>query len=471
MEEILNQLVEQNFDAMVASLREVIAIRSVQGEPEDGAPYGRKSRRALQYAMDLAKRLGFETVVNVDDRACYVEYGTGSRVVGVFAHLDVVPEGNGWTYPPFAAEIHDNVMYGRGTVDNKGPFIASLYGLYAIKESGLPLGDWRIRVVGGSNEEKGMDDIMHYVKVCGAPDLGFTPDGRFPMSFTERGINYYFLSCPFEETAAGPVRLVSLDGGGTLNMVPDLAEAVLECRDHAALETVLGALAAYRAKTGDDLAAESGTAKAPAERLRLVSTGIGAHTCTPFNGRNAVIQILMFLDTLGLRGSAGAFIRFFAEKIGLCTDGSPMGLERSDECGTLTFAVPVMHLREDGVDWVVNIRFPYTYKDEVTADLAAQLEPYGIRVDSITASPNFRYPMDSPLITKLRRTYEELTGLDSTPSHEGGTYAKYVPNTVPFGSIFPDGPDLCHRPDERIDLDEYLLDAKIYCNAMYELTK
>ena len=153
MVESLNKRIEENADKMIQSLCEVVQIPSVYGKPQPGAPFGKESRRALQYAMDLGKKLGFETVVNVDDQVCYIEYGTGTKTVGVFAHLDVVPEGKGWTYPPFGGEIHNHRVYGRGTVDNKGPYIASLYALYAIKELGLPLGDWKIRIVGGTNEE------------------------------------------------------------------------------------------------------------------------------------------------------------------------------------------------------------------------------------------------------------------------------------------------------------------------------
>ena len=35
------------------------------------------------------------------------------ETVGVLVHLDVVPEGEGWTYPPYGGEIHDGKIYGR----------------------------------------------------------------------------------------------------------------------------------------------------------------------------------------------------------------------------------------------------------------------------------------------------------------------------------------------------------------------
>ena len=466
MVEALNKRIEENADKMIQSLSEIVQIPSVYGEPQEGAPYGKESRRALQYAMDLGKKLGFETVVNVDDKVCYIEYGTGSKLVGIFAHLDVVPEGKGWTYPPFGGEIHNHRVYGRGTVVNKGPFIASLYALYSIKELGLPLGDWRIRIVGGTNEEKGMDDMKYYVSKCGAPDAGFTPDGLFPMSFTERVINYYFMSYALTEAPTGSLKVVSLKGGNILNMVPDEADAVLEAVDEAGAKKVAEATAKYCAENGKEL-----TAEVDGKQIKIHSKGLCAHSCTPFNGKNAIVAILMFLAEQNLGGSMGRFLDFFKEKIGYTTDGSLMGMARADECGKLTFSLSKMEIDESMLKWVVNIRLPFTYKDEVTADWKAQVESVGIKIVDMDLHKSYRFPLDHPLITTLRTVYEELTGKDSTPSFEGGTYAQAVPNIVPFGSIFPGTPDLCHRPDECIEIDEYILDAKLFGNAMYALTQ
>lgn len=80
----------------------------------------------------------------------YAEYGTGEELIAVLGHLDVVPEGDGWTYPPYGGEIHDGKIYGRGTIDNKGPVIGALYALKVIKDLAIPL-KRRVRIIFGLN--------------------------------------------------------------------------------------------------------------------------------------------------------------------------------------------------------------------------------------------------------------------------------------------------------------------------------
>ena len=57
----------------------------------------------------------------------------------MLGHLDVVPVGDGWTKPPFDCVIEDGKIYGRGTNDDKGPVLAALFAMRAIREAGIPL--------------------------------------------------------------------------------------------------------------------------------------------------------------------------------------------------------------------------------------------------------------------------------------------------------------------------------------------
>lgn len=54
------------------------------------------------------------------------------------AHYDVVPaDSEGWPYPPFSGEIHDEKIYGRGSFDDKGSLIAILEAVTSLLEEGF----------------------------------------------------------------------------------------------------------------------------------------------------------------------------------------------------------------------------------------------------------------------------------------------------------------------------------------------
>lgn len=180
--EKLNEKMMELKDEIFASIKESVAIESVKGAPEEDAPYGRGPKEALDHALALGEKLGFKTG-NLDNKVGWIEYGEGEEMAAVLGHLDVVPLGEGWKYPPLACEIHDGQMYGRGVLDDKGPVIGAIYALKAIRDLGLPI-DRRIRVIFGTDEENGSSCVKHYNEAGGEqPAIGFTPDGQFPVIF------------------------------------------------------------------------------------------------------------------------------------------------------------------------------------------------------------------------------------------------------------------------------------------------
>lgn len=56
----------------------------------------------------------------------WATHGTGEPCLAFAGHTDVVPVGdeNAWAYPPFSAEIVDDILYGRGAADMKGSLAA-----------------------------------------------------------------------------------------------------------------------------------------------------------------------------------------------------------------------------------------------------------------------------------------------------------------------------------------------------------
>jgi succinyl-diaminopimelate desuccinylase len=92
-----------------------------------------KDEGALSVVEDLLKDAGFAThrlvykdIDTPDIDNLFARIGTGTPHLCFAGHTDVVPVGDeaGWTYPPFAAEIHKGKLYGRGATDMKGSVAA-----------------------------------------------------------------------------------------------------------------------------------------------------------------------------------------------------------------------------------------------------------------------------------------------------------------------------------------------------------
>ena len=216
----LSECVKRQEPALLSCLRENLRIPSVQGEPEEGAPYGREVRRSLDHVLAAAEALGFDTV-NMDGHVGWCEYGSGAEMVAVLGHLDVVPAGDDWSFDPWGGESRDGRIFGRGSMDDKGPAVAALFALAALRDSGLPIRR-RIRVLWGCNEESGSADMKYYLAHNGEiPVMGFTPDGEYPVINGEKGI----INATFEREMdqVGDLRLISLHGGTAPNVVPSSA--------------------------------------------------------------------------------------------------------------------------------------------------------------------------------------------------------------------------------------------------------
>ena len=464
MEPRLNDYIAASREDMIRTLQEVIAIPSVRGKAAPGAPYGPGPAKMLEKCLNLAREMGFPTVVNVDDHCGYCEWGEGEEIVGIFPHFDVVPEGGGWTYPPYAAEIHDGWIYGRGAVDDKGPGIASLYGMKAIKDLGLPV-KRRVRLIFGINEETGMEDIQYYVNKYGAPQLGFSPDAQFPVSFAEKAGATIRVGRKLSGERPEGLYLARLYGGDAPSNIADSCQAVLEAADEAQAEWILWKLAMFAEKTMWAL-----EGRRDGLTVTIDSRGKTGHPYTPRLGQNAISQLIMFLDRLGIAGEGGAIVHLFREKIGMEYYGESLGIDREDVSGFLTFSNTHIELDEGSFSAIFKIFRPYYYElDDLVEDIDRALVPGGVRVIEATGFPGVMRDRNSPLIQTLSKVYTQMTGKDGTPRAVGGTYSKYVPTICGFGAIFPGTKDMCHVVDEAIQLDEFVFLGQIFANAIYAL--
>ena len=186
-EEWINRLKEVQ-PMLFDGLRRMVAIPSIRGKEEPDAPFGRGPKQALEEVLKIATELGFHTK-NIDDKIGYAEYGekrADGAYYGVFGHVDVMPLGEGWNSPPLSLTLREGKLFGRGTLDNKGPILSNLYALYVLKENGVTF-DRPVRIVFGTNEETGFGCVKHYLTKEIPPTFGWTPDCKWPVVYGERG--------------------------------------------------------------------------------------------------------------------------------------------------------------------------------------------------------------------------------------------------------------------------------------------
>ena len=186
-EEWINRLKEVQ-PMLFDGLRRMVAIPSIRGKEEPDAPFGRGPKQALEEVLKIATELGFHTK-NIDDKIGYAQYGedrSDGAYYGVFGHVDVMPLGEGWNSPPLSLTLREGKLFGRGTLDNKGPILSNLYALYVLKENGVTF-DRPVRIVFGTNEETGFGCVKHYLTKEIPPTFGWTPDCKWPVVYGERG--------------------------------------------------------------------------------------------------------------------------------------------------------------------------------------------------------------------------------------------------------------------------------------------
>ena len=453
----LNQRVRSMQEDMLACLQENLRIPSVQGPAEEGAPYGIHVRRSLDHVLAAAGKLGFATC-NLDGHIGWCEYGKGEEMVAVLGHLDVVPAGEGWSFDPWGGEIKDDKIFGRGTMDDKGPSIAALYALAALRDSGLPIRR-RIRLIFGCNEETGAQDLKYYLSHGGEiPVMGFTPDAEYPIINGEKGI--INACCTREFTQTGDLKLLSIQGGTAANVVPAYAKAELVCPADLA-ETI--------AKTTLDKVTFTRTESG----LLVEAEGMNAHGSIPWTGENAIGRLILALADLPFEGELKELFRFLADKLGMDTIGKTVGIHLHDDIsGDLSLNWGVLTADDHSMSLTINYRYPVTsaYADCAPA-FEALFESKGFTVQQVHKEKLY-IPADSELVKKLLKVYKDHTGIEGQPkSIGGGTYAKSLPNILAFGPIFPGDVAREHQPDEFFEIPKLMKNAEIIAAAMYELAK
>ncbi len=460
-ENYIDELKEQ----IVSSTCELIKIPSVNAESDNPSmPFGKDCSRALEYVLDLANNLGFKTK-NIDGYCGYVEFGEGEELMGIIGHLDVVPEGENWTYPPFSATIANGNIYGRGSIDDKGPVIASLYAMKAVMDNCKI--KKRVRLILGLNEERDWKCIEYYKNHEEIPNFGFSPDADFPCIYAEKSLLNVHLKSNYETNDR--IKIVSIDySNNAMNVVPKFCSIKLNIDNDINIDECINNLRKITENHNFNITVRKETDNC----IILNSFGISAHSAHPDLGVNAISNIIISLDELlEMYNINIELLSMFRRYIHTQYNGDDLNINYPDESGKLTLNVARFFLENNTLGISMNLRIPvHTSIDTIKNNFNNVFEKTSIIVDFDGEKNSLYIPKDNDLVTTLCSIFNEVTGKNEEPITIGGaTYARAFPNCVSFGANMPGDEDMCHKVDEFISIDNLILATKIYSTAIYNL--
>lgn len=450
---------------IIKSTCELIQIRSVHEESIDiSKPFGNGASKALDYILKLGEQLGFKTK-NIDGYCGYLEFGEGKEIVGIIGHLDVVPEGEGWKYEPFAGIIEDGTIYGRGAIDDKGPVIASLYAMKAVMEQTTV--NKRVRLILGLNEERDWKCIEYYKKHEELPTMGFSPDADFPCIYAEKGLLTVYLKQNYKSN--GDIVITNIDcNQNAINIVPKYCKIDLKINSEQINKKQLLEYAKQQIeKNKFDIEIEEN------ENISIISHGISSHAAHPDLGKNAISMALIIVnDILQKCEIKIELLDKFTQLIGMQYNGENLGLNKEDESGRLTLNVGNCRILENTIEIGMNLRIPITIKineiEDIFEKLGEKSEKLKVMFDG-RKEPLY-IPKDNELVKILCDTFNEVTGSNAEPIAIGGaTYARVFANCISFGANMPGDKDMCHQVDEFIKIDNLITSCQIYAEAIYKL--
>ena len=420
-----SERIRKEFESDLSSL---LSIPSVAGKAEGEYPYGRECARVIDKAIEIANRLGFRTE-NHEYHCASAIMGDSPAEIGIVAHLDVVPAGNGWDYEPYALTVdrEKGVYIGRGTLDDKGPLLIAMYAMRYFAENNIEL-PFSIRLIMGADEEVGSSDMRYFKTVRKPPVFSFTPDADFPVCIGEKGIMH--LAVDLGEVSPD---ITEISAGTVVNAVP-----------------------------GDAYAVIGGG--------RVEVTGRTAHASAPHNGINAVALLADTLLRSGVVDEKDKAKFEFLKEAGEDIRGKVLGTEYSDECfGPLTSVASVLRLKDGRLIQQFDLRFPMSRNyDRVYADVEKAVSARGFTIISHGGSNGYYSSAESKEVKALTAACEEVFKRECKPfTIGGGTYARELPGTVAFGpdlkeyhGILGEGTGGCHDRNEYLAIE---LAQKSFC--------
>ncbi|MDE7213286.1 MAG: dipeptidase PepV, partial [Anaeroplasmataceae bacterium] len=418
--------------------------------PKSDAPFGDENKHALKFILEYASKDGFD-ILNDKNYAGHIEFGKGKEILGILAHLDVVPvDGQTWKTNPFVLNIADDKLFGRGAMDDKGPLIASYLAMKLLKDQGFTPKK-KVRLIMGCDEESGSRCLNHYFKKNPVPDLGFSPDADFPLIYGEKAHMTY----NFEGKLDNSEIITEFTCGTRYNVVPALASMKLSKNLKKEYLEFL----------------ERNHYEGKVEKDTYYAYGKGSHAMVPQKGLNASFILFEFLNEV----APSTLSDFFHKYLTFDPFGKKLGYDLYDEeMKELTSNVGLVHIKDGTILIGIDCRVPKKEHESLMREKINEAAKTATLKANVLGFGGFHYvDPNSFLVTTLMNVYKEVTG-DKTAlpmTIGGGTYAKFIENGVAYGPLMPGREDVCHIADEYMLLEDFKNAILIYAKAIYELTK
>ncbi|HEX9604545.1 MAG TPA: Sapep family Mn(2+)-dependent dipeptidase [Myxococcales bacterium] len=404
----------------------------------------------------------------------------GAPVLGLVVHGDVQPvDEKAWTVPPFAGVARGGRVWGRGAADDKGPMVQALLAMAALKEAGPPR-THTLRLLVGSDEESGSNDVKSYLQTHAPPDLSLVLDSEFPVVVGEKAWDGLTVSAdPVEREAAKPWTVASLEAGLAPSIVPDRARLVLRWRGgEPGWKELVDRLVARTPPPGTRLEVTPNGAE-----LEVLARGRAAHAGVNLQGgRNALVALARTVEGELPAGGADDLLAF-ARLAGQDVRGAALGLPQDRWGGyavnvaTLGTHTGLAPAEEGKLTLVINLRRPPPLtgpqaRDRlfaVVADFAAR-RGATLRAGGYFQDEPLAFDPEAKIVRRLMAAYRRATGEDAPPAISGGgTYAKRLPRSIAFGMWFPGTPYPGHDSDEQIPVADLHRGAHVLIEALLDL--
>ncbi len=461
--EQIEKYIEEHRQELIDDVIRMCRIDSQKGPKKVGMPFGEGPYKSLMDTMEMAKGYGFD-VINYDNYVLAIDLNDKEKQLDILAHLDVVPEGEGWTVcKPFEPVVQDGKIFGRGTSDDKGPVVASMLAMRCVRDLKIPLSR-NARLILGTDEECGGACIDHYYKSETEAPMSFSPDGEYPVVNIEKGRLPGHFSASFEKENTKK-RLVSLQAGTKLNVVPPKAKAVLE---GFAYEEVRAVADRVEEKTGIAFTFDLQPV------FEITAHGVNAHGSLPAHGKNAITGLLALLTELDFEACAKIDLLHKLNALMPHGDlnGENLGVKISDELsGETTLAFSMLNVNDTEYEGFFDSRYPISGEPEfIISTISKKFADAGFEFLNKDMVAPHAVDGNSHFVQTLLRIYEEYTGLKGEClAIGGGTYVHDLKNGVAFGAVLPGTDTKMHGADEFAVIEELVVTAKIIAQSIVDL--